>query len=35
MTMASMLELEGTNTENRKMIAGIFENRLATNMNLG
>lgn len=35
MTMASMLELEGTNTENRKMIAGIFENRLAANMNLG
>ena len=34
-TMASMLELEGTNTENRKMIAGIFENRLAKNMNLG
>ena len=35
MTMASMLELEGTNTENRRMIAGIFENRLAANMNLG
>lgn len=35
MTMASMIELEGTNTENRKMIAGIFENRLAAKMNLG
>ena len=35
MTMASMVELEGTNTDNRKMIAGIFENRLAANMNLG
>lgn len=34
-TMASLVELEGTNTENRKMIAGIFENRLAANMNLG
>ncbi len=34
-TMASMLELEGTNTENRKMIAGIFENRLGAGMNLG
>lgn len=35
MTMASILELEGTNTENRKMIAGIFQNRLSANMNLG
>src|SRR5699024_1894265 len=35
MTMASMVELEGTNTDNRKMIAGIFENRLEANMNLG
>lgn len=34
-TMASMLELEGTNTKNRKMIAGIFENRLTAKMNLG
>lgn len=33
--MASMVELEGTNTTNRKMIAGIFNNRLAQNMNLG
>lgn len=35
LTIASMLELEGTNTTNRKMIAGVFENRLANNMNLG
>ncbi len=35
MTMASLVELEGTNIENRKMIAGIFENRIAANMNLG
>lgn len=34
-TMASIVELEGTNTENRKMIVGIFENRIAKNMNLG
>lgn len=34
-TLASMLELEGTNTENRKMIAGVFNNRLAKGMNLG
>ena len=34
-TMASMVELEGTNTENRKMITGIFENRLNQGMNLG
>lgn len=34
-TLASMIELEGTNTENRKMIAGIFENRIKINMNLG
>lgn len=34
-TLASMAELEGTNTENRKMITGIFENRLKTKMNLG
>ena len=34
-TMASIIELEGTNTENRKMIAGIFNNRLKGNMNLG
>ncbi len=35
MTMASLVELEGTNTDNRKMIAGIFENRITANMNLG
>ena len=34
-TLASIIELEGTNTENRKMIAGIFENRLKINMSLG
>lgn len=33
--MASMLELEGTNTTNRKMIAGVFNNRLEEKMNLG
>lgn len=35
MTIASILELEGTNTNNRKMIAGVFNNRLESNMNLG
>lgn len=34
-TMASVVELEGTNTENREMITGIFENRLANGMNMG
>lgn len=34
-TMASMAELEGTNTENRKQIVSVFENRLAKGMNLG
>ncbi len=34
-TLASMTELEGTNTENRKMIAGIFINRLNAKMALG
>ena len=34
-TMASMVELEGTNTENRKMIVGVFNNRLEKGMNLG
>lgn len=34
-TMASMAELEGTNTENRKQIVNVFENRLAKGMNLG
>lgn len=35
MTMASIIELEGTNITNRSVIAGIFENRLKKNMNLG
>ena len=35
MTMASMVELEGTNTENRKQITSVFENRLSSGMNLG
>jgi UPF0755 protein len=35
LTMASIVELEGTNTENRKMIVGIFKNRLKSGMNLG
>lgn len=34
-TMASIVELEGTNTDNRKMIVGVFNNRLKNNMNLG
>lgn len=35
LTISSMLELEGTNTKNRKMIAGVFNNRLVSHMNLG
>ena len=35
LTLASMVELEGTNSENRKMIAGVFYNRLEYNMTLG
>lgn len=35
MTMASIVELEGTNSTNRKMIVGIFQNRLASGMNMG
>lgn len=35
LTIASMLELEGTNEENRKLIAGVFYNRLRKNMSLG
>ena len=35
MTMASIVELEGTNTEDRKMIVGVFNNRLNSRMNLG
>lgn len=34
-TMASLAELEGTNTENRKQIIGVFENRLKKGDNLG
>ncbi len=34
-TMASVAQLEGTNTENRSMIVGIFQNRLASGMNMG
>lgn len=35
LTMASIVEIEGTNTENRKEIVGILNNRLAIGMNLG
>lgn len=35
LTMASIVELEGTNIENRKMIVGVFNNRLNSGMNLG
>ena len=35
LTMASIVELEGTNTENKEMIVGIFENRLASGMSMG
>lgn len=35
LTMASIVELEGTNTVNRKMIVGVFNNRLQRGMNLG
>ena len=35
LTMASMADLEGSNTDNRMMIVGIFENRLKKGMNLG
>lgn len=35
MTMASIVELEGTNLENRKMIVGVFNNRINSGMNLG
>lgn len=34
-TMASVVELEGTNTENRKEIVGIFQNRISNRMNMG
>ena len=35
MTLASMAELEGVNSLDRKMIVGVFNNRLLSNMNLG
>ena len=35
LTMASIVELEGTNSENKEMIVGIFENRLSSGMNMG
>ena len=35
MTMASIVELEGTNTDNRKNITSVFVNRLNNGMNLG
>ncbi len=35
MTMASIIELEGTNTDNRKKITSVFINRLNNKMNLG
>ena len=34
-TMASIVELEGTTSENRRMIVGIFQNRLNNRMSLG
>ena len=35
MTMASIAEVEGTNITNKKMIVGIFQNRMKSGMNLG
>lgn len=35
LTMASIVELEGTNITNRKMIVGVFNNRINKGMNLG
>ena len=35
LTMASIADLEGNNTDNRMLIVGVFENRLKANMNLG
>ena len=34
-TMASVVELEGTNSENKKMITGVFYNRLNSGFNMG
>lgn len=35
LTMASIVELEGTNTDNRKMIVGVFYHRLKSGFNMG
>ena len=35
LTLASMAELEGVKDKDRKMIVGVFQNRLSKNMNLG
>lgn len=35
LTMASIAELEGKDTKNRKMIVGVFNNRIKKGMNLG
>lgn len=35
LTMASIVQLEGTNLENRKKIVGVFQNRLKSGMNMG
>ena len=35
LTMASIVQLEGTNTENRKDIVGVFKNRIESGYNLG
>ena len=35
LTLASMAELEGVKDKDRKMIVGVFQNRLSRNMNLG
>lgn len=35
LTMASIAELEGVTSNDRKMIVGVFNNRLSRNMNLG
>jgi hypothetical protein len=35
LTMASIVQLEGTNTENRKKIVGTFKNRLNSGYNMG
>lgn len=35
LTLASVLELEGVKEEDRRMIAGVFKNRLSKGMNMG